>query len=65
MAKRLIENFSFSDNDLQSFVKQYKVIAAKEMVPSSLHAVDEKYVDYSKPDSKMSKALISPFTGCT
>ena len=41
MARKQSRNFSFSDNDLQSFVKQYKVTAAKEMVPS-LHSVDER-----------------------
>lgn len=42
MAKKLSHNFSFSDNDLQHFVKQYKVSAAsKEMLPS-LRSVDER-----------------------
>ena len=43
MAKKLNHNFSFSDDDLQIFVNQYKATAAaKEMVPS-LRSVDERY----------------------
>lgn len=47
MAKKLNHNFSFSDDDLQIFVNQYKATAAtKEMVPS--RSVDERYVSRNK-----------------
>ena len=47
MAKKLNHLLSFSDDDLQIFVKQYKAsAAAKEMVETvpSLRSVDERYI---------------------
>lgn len=46
MAKK--HTFSFSDDDLHSFVKQHKATAAaKEMVPSLHHSVDERLAIYN------------------
>lgn len=41
MAKQ--HHFSFSDDDLNSFVKEHKATAAaKEMLPSQRYSVDER-----------------------
>ena len=48
MAIKLNHQFSFSDDDLQTFVKQYKATAAaKGMVPS-LRSVDERLANSKK-----------------
>lgn len=42
MAKKLLHGFSFSDDDLQTFVQQYKATTvAKEMFHTQ-HSVDER-----------------------
>ena len=42
MAKKLNHNFSFGDDDLQTFVKQYKASAAAKGMLPSLRSVDER-----------------------
>lgn len=41
MARRQSRNFSFGDEDLQTFVKQYKLSTAKD-TSNTMNSVDER-----------------------